>query len=519
MIATPHPKKQGNIVTKSHETSSNKDRSDSPHSFRRAILLASFTLVYTTATYAAGREEGNNHGNEQFPTSSSSRIVRNYANVEDDTVNIKDYGAKCDDSSDDTTSINNAVDVFRSRLTSTGSSRLVFPGGMCKTSDTLNLTGIRNRSAVIDGAGTTIDAQFDGKPVIDALYTRWLRVDDLSIITSHGFVPTIGYQMGLINRTEVSDDNILRGLLINGSFSITALYNRSSETSLFDHIYLWNASQTGYSLIQDGYNHFGILSSFRTVDLPRDRPNSFNENLFISPDFRNSGGGPTVWLGFNSRHRYISGYIGSHQNYAVTLFGTNGTFNFSYLDFDMHIEGKSVTNEFFLTGGVRDPVINGLKIRDHNPSESEHIFKLDPSIKSATLTNFDLQIGNVSGGVFDTPEKWRVSGQFELPIGSNSWNLPSESFHGIGTIGLDTKIFGIGSVMGSLSVVGSVSATSSLKSGVVSVEGLGTCDSSTEGTRWAVMDAMAPKVGMPLAGGGTKHTAAYCNGSNWLSSF
>ena len=501
--------------TKTSNISINK----SAHSVCPVILLAVLTATNISTAYAAKADLEANVKREHAPVVPIRSIIRNYVDIENDTINIKDYGAKCNDSADDTASINEALDVFRSRLTSTGSSRLVFPGGMCRISATLNFTGIRNRSAVIDGAGTTIDAQFSGGPVIDALYTRWLRVNDLSVITSHGFVPTTGYQMGLTNKHEVSDDNILRGVLINGNFSIAALYNRSSETSLFDHIYLWNSSATGYSLIQDGYNHFGVLSSFQKVDLPRDQPNSFNENLFISPDFRNSGGGPTVWLGFNSRHKYISGYIGSLGNYAVTLFGFGGAFNFNYLDFDMHIEGRSVTDEFLLTGDVKNPVINGLKLRDHSPSESGHIFKLDSKIESATLTNVDLQLGNIAGGVFDNPEKWRVSGRYELPAGSVSWNLPAASFHGLGTVGLDTRIFGIDALLGSISVVGSVSATSSLKSGVVAVAGLGTCDSSTEGTWWAVMDALAPKAGKPLRGGGTKHTAAYCDGSNWLSSF
>lgn len=59
--------------------------------------------------------------------------------------------------------------------------------------------------------------------------------------------------------------------------------------------------------------------------------------------------------------------------------------------------------------------------------------------------------------------------------------------------------------------------------GTTTVSGLGTCNSGAEGTAWAVTDGLTVTGGATLApgsiltGGGTSHSGAYCNGTNWVA--
>jgi hypothetical protein len=63
---------------------------------------------------------------------------------------------------------------------------------------------------------------------------------------------------------------------------------------------------------------------------------------------------------------------------------------------------------------------------------------------------------------------------------------------------------------------GVLRSDTAFRSSVTTVSGLGTCNSTAEGQRWAVSDATAATPGAALTGGGSTHVPAYCNGTNWI---
>jgi len=366
-------------------------------------------------------------------------------------VNVKDFGAKCDGSTDDTPALNAALNYARAH-TVAGQivARVVFsPAGVCRHTGTLNFTGLRNFPTEIDGGGSVLDCEVSGGPCVDALYTRYLHIRNLTITANGPAVPTIGLQLGLINATVVSDCNEIDNLTASGHFSITAVYNRSSETTLWNHLLAWNSYSGGaaYDLVMDGYNHWNVQSAFQIVTLQRDVANSFNENTFITPDFRRVGPGAAVWSGFTSRHAYIGGYIGNSAvgevtNYGMVLYGYNG-----FLNADIHGEAFGyLTDMFYVTApsGTTSTIIDGLRFRDHNSQANSAIFRLDAALTGGVaLTNADIEIGGLRASkVFDGPSRWMVSGNYKLPAGFSAWNLPAVQFNGIGTIGTVASFYG-----------------------------------------------------------------------------
>lgn len=69
---------------------------------------------------------------------------------------------------------------------------------------------------------------------------------------------------------------------------------------------------------------------------------------------------------------------------------------------------------------------------------------------------------------------------------------------------------------GGATVVGGLT-TDTAKVAVSTVAALGVCNASLEGTHRAVSDATAPTFLATLAGAGTVHSPAFCNGTNWVA--
>ena len=354
-----------------------------------------------------------------------------------DALNVKDFGARCDGSTDDTAAINAAFNYAR---TAAGVARVVFPSGaVCRHTGTLNWTGLRSQAIEIAGGGATLDCEVSGGVCIDALYSRWLRVHDLTVTAAGSAVPTIGLQIGTIDN-NVADSHTFENLTVSGNFSVTAVYSRRAETTLWNHLQAWNSygGGTAYCLILDGYNHWGVTSSFQTVTLALDTTGSFQENTFVTPDFRRTGVGGAVWSGSTMRHRYIGGYVGNTgaSNYGFVLYGYN-----SLLDADVHFEAYPyLTDGFYVTApaGITSETLNGLRIRDNLFEGSNSILKVDTALTGGVaLTNADIEIGGFSNAtkVFDSATPWTVSGSYKLPSGSTAWNLASSQFAGTGAIG------------------------------------------------------------------------------------
>jgi hypothetical protein len=368
------------------------------------------------------------------------------------TINVLDYGALGDNSTDDTAAINLASAAFRTAAASGKQAVLYFPPLIYKVTGPINLTGIRAKGALVSGYGATIDANFAaaGGTVIDTIYSRYLTVQGLHITTSGVNSPAVGFAIGRL-ATESSDVMQINDLFVDGSFSVCGVYNRQSETDNWVHLKSWNTSPSGYGLCQDGINHFNVQSTFVTVTSPVDTPYSFDENTFESMDIRNSGGGPGVFMSFTARHSFIGGYIGNTggSSCGLTIYYANGVSSApNYLTWDVHEENQAdLTDQVCITGTASSATMDGDTFRDHNSQARNSIFKLSGNVSSVVSTNMRIAIGGFLGGatkVFDNPSAWTVSGQYFLPTGATQWNLPASSFNGEGTIGITTSYYGIG---------------------------------------------------------------------------
>ncbi len=247
--------------------------------------------------------------------------------------------------------------------------------------------------------------------------------------------PTNGIQIGRVGTTEtdakIHFDNVFIGA--NGQSSCFlrgAFYNNASEESIFVKLWAWNNYSNGYSVIQDGWNHWGITSSFQTVTAPTDTDQSFNNNTFISGDWRQGGGGNGLWISGTQGHTY-HGYIAAGQYPIVLYQDGSGTTGNSFLTITAHAEstgGYQITDNVLVSGPLIAPRFDRLIFTEFNPQSSNSIFKLDTGVTAASIYNGSINLGilGTATKVFDNPTPWTASLDLNTQIGFSSawWNLP-----------------------------------------------------------------------------------------------
>src|SRR5882672_4241499 len=266
-----------------------------------------------------------------------------------DSVNVKDFGAKGDGTTDDAAAINAAIASFRALLltaagtTITNGVRLVFPRGtyLCKSPlNFTNLQGIGNNVS-IDFSGAVLRFNLSGQVCVDALGSTQIEWRDLAISVVSGATPTIGLQVGRFATNQVASKHTFITPEVVGTFTKCAVYNFGSEENLWLHPQFANlyANTSAYVLIMDGWNHWTCTSTFVTQQLPVDAQQPFGQNTFIKPDFRNTGGGPVVWMMGSTNGRYEGIYtytVGAAP--AFVFYAIPGLFSVYRLYIQGHFE-------------------------------------------------------------------------------------------------------------------------------------------------------------------------------------
>ena len=361
-------------------------------------------------------------------------------------VNVKDFGATGNGVTDDTAALNAAVTYLKAhRAVGAGvqgvtsqsyAATLVIPQGRYKVTSTLNWTGLTSLSLEIDCRGCVIDGMTRGTPVIDALGSRWLRVRGLTIFGNSSQSPSIGLQIGRSNG-DSADDHHFTDLTLVGTFTFTALYDFASETTLFDHLLVWNEGVTSssFGVVLDGINHWGAASSYVPVTVRKDSEQSFNEALFVNASIMsNSHSGAPIWIAGVSRARFLSSYAASGRSACGTVLYANGRWPIVDLSMDVHYETKALRNVFCVDGpaGTDIASIRGLQYSDQYPEVSDSIFSVTSNVHSVDLRDTQIRIDNFlssSARVFENPEIWTVSGQY-AEVSGNHWNLAAIRFQG-----------------------------------------------------------------------------------------
>jgi hypothetical protein len=364
----------------------------------------------------------------------SAASSRTLAQRAADVVNVKDFGATCDGTTDDATAINNAINYARSLIAAGFGVDIVLPDGNCFVRSTINLTNIRSESLTVDGSGGIITGHTSGTPVIDAIETRWLRIQNLTVVGDSTGAPNIGLQIGRPDPNTVADLNTFDDMSFNGNFTFTSVYNLGSETTNWNKVDFRNAypSASSYDLVEDGMNHWNAQSAFVTMSFPVDTPASFNENVFINCEFLENGGGTPIWMANTSRHTFTGSYVGNTAGaYGVILYEpdivkgyTAGTSTNEFANFGIHFETSSLSSVFFVTGNNSQPRLDGFSYSDFSPSATSTILAADTGITKVTMNDADIDIenGHNTLKLVDQPSKWLIDGN--VYVGASSiYNL------------------------------------------------------------------------------------------------
>ncbi len=352
------------------------------------------------------------------------------------SVNVSDFGATGDGRTDDSNALNNAVAELRRRVTSVEgyplTPQLLFEPKIYLVRSSINLTGFQAINFQLQGNGATLLGEFAGGAVLDALGSRWLAIRDLTIIGSAHQSPSVGLQIGLLADHKVADDHSLDNVKILGSFTLSCLYNRGAETTLFNHLFCWNNHSNSYCLIQDGLFHFHVnTNGVESNRITGEHNVSFNENTFVACDFRHtSRTGTPVWLGDTSRHSFRGCYAaGVGQACFVIYSGVNGH---SMLDIDCHCETSMLAIAVLFDGRKTEATMKGFGFRDHGVFANEFVFGHTKSLGRIELEHLTLELGHFYSPktlIFEDPGIWSVSGSAYITE-RQRWNTPS-SFHGV----------------------------------------------------------------------------------------
>ena len=352
-------------------------------------------------------------------------------------LNVKDFGAKGDGLADDAPALNAAFDQVRQHSATVGhtpvGARVVLPTGVYAVDSSVNLTNLGTLNTVIEGGGSAIVGRCTGKPILDALGSRWLTLRDVMLAGSAKAPPSIGLQIGISTLHTVADSHILEDVKIFGHFQLACLYNRAAETSAFEHVLLWNDQPNSFCLIQDGTNYFGVTSTFVTSNIPREAQLSFNEDVFINCDFRHGAGGVPVWIGDTARHAFIRCYSATAGGSSFIL--RCGLNSHTLLDIDCHCETFGLRDVFCISSEHRSVVIEGLSFNEHSSFASRSLFSSDPNIHRVLLTDAKVRVASYrisSCRVFDNPVVWEFDGSYRSAA-RETWNQPNRF---VGTLSL-----------------------------------------------------------------------------------
>ena len=388
-----------------------------------------------------------------------------------DAVNVKDFGAKGDDVTDDTAALNAAMAYVRThRSVGNGqpgitgqayTASVIIPQGRYKVTSSLNWTNLVSLTVEIDCQGCVIDGQTNGTPVIDALGSRWLHVNGLTVWGSDTATPSIGLQIGRTSRMSAGGHD-LKDLTLAGSFSFAALYDFAAETTAFNHLLVWNHSPlvSAFGIVLDGINHWHAASVFTKATAPVDRLQSFNEALFVNPSIMTTNGAKApIWMAGTSRARFVTGYVANTYAACGTVLYATGAWPIIQLRMDVHYENHALQDVFCIDGpaGTRQASIRGLHYTDNYPEAANSLFKVSANVASVTMRDSEIRVDNfyaASAKVFDDPTLWTVSGRY-AEISGNHWNLPSSQFQG------STDLAGRVTVTGTLQATPATPASSS----------------------------------------------------------
>ncbi len=450
-------------------------------------------------------------------------------------VNLKDYGVKCDGSTNDGPAFNAAMVAVKANYSvTTGlpSANLIWPPGTCRINTTLDLTGLTGAPQVVVTAyGVTFEAHTTGMPVVDLTGSSRVRWQGGRIVGDATDIPVVGMRVGRGAVAPAQGSfNKIDSLSIEGSFSVGAFYNNQGEqtivtNAIFNDNYptagqlVSNPSAVGgHGLINDGYSLF--WSAVPTVLAGATSPGMGSfvgasyKDIYVSATGTNAAAlGSAIWAGNTYGHVY------SGANYATTggaggptveLYaaagGTNFALDLGHLHSELH--GSTSSPIVLFDGTSTATTYQAFSLSEESccgtPPGASSFFGLGGSLTSLVMTGARFSFANPNNmtGIFDDPTKYMFSGYAYLGGNVSYWNL----------VTCANRDSGQGMIGGSLDLTGNVTTcatTLALPKGSTAFLGIGTIAPTVTGDKISINVNDNGRVGGSIrnANGGDSATA------------
>ena len=315
----------------------------------------------TAGTVAAGDDSrianalqpGAADSNTNFLQAGTGATTRTTRNKNRDVINVLDFGAVGDGTTNDAAAIQAAIDHLKS-ISGNTRPTLVFgsEGGsrrQFKVTSTLNFTQMRDVGFIVDLNGSVLIGATNGQPVIDALDSEHIEFRDGSIFGQDTQTPNYGIQIGRGISGQGAAYMSLRRINFTGSYTSACLLNSASEISRFEKCNFWNGDDTtgNACVIQDGRRAVHVTSQFFTVTQANDTISSHNDNLFTNCTFEKIDGvgdGYALKIYGTSRaHNFINCYAQNANGATVYSSGDHVG-----LELDLHCEQADLENNIVI---------------------------------------------------------------------------------------------------------------------------------------------------------------------------
>jgi len=279
----------------------------------------------------------------------------------------ENFGAAGNGTTDDTAAINAYIAYVKSLHATSNTTYLTYeflPNSVYLISGPLNFgftfsTG-NNPTFTILGNGARIIGTTTGDAMLDCInFGYGSKIENLHITGNAGGAQKCAILYGYSQPSASggfgwSDQFILTGVTVIGSFAYSCIFNRGADSCTASDCE-WLAESTtntgiqindsGFALIDDGAGAWSMTSAI--TPLSPLGTNNGTGNKYINCTIQSTHGSP-IWYSTGFVHEFISCY--SSTNVAAPIcvvYLTAGSPGISGLRFDVHCETPAMTNVFY----------------------------------------------------------------------------------------------------------------------------------------------------------------------------
>lgn len=245
-----------------------------------------------------------------------------------DTLNVMDFGAVGDGTTDDTAAFNLLTAHLRANFIDTdydhAGVQLLIPPGRYSVSS-WDLTSLLIRNVHVHAHGAVLLARTAGKHVVDMIGSRFIKVHGLTVYSGSTVIAKSGVQIGP-KGTETCGNFAFNDVLLMGYYASAPYMNLGAETTVLDNCgFIQRDTGAGvYAQICDGLSTFLPTSDYASITRVGGDALSFTVNNYHGCQLRNEGGGSATYMaGAQGWEFDIGCYHLAFNDAAFVIHGTN----------------------------------------------------------------------------------------------------------------------------------------------------------------------------------------------------